>query len=364
MTIGLQELRSYAVARSLFRPTSLVRAINKLGYVQADPIRAPARAQDLTLRHRVTDYRAGDLERRYPRLILEEDFLVNYGFLPRAHSELMHPRTARHAWTPLRESQADAVLAFVRERGAVHPREVDSRFAHGKVTNWFGGSSNATTRLLDEMHYRGLLRVARREGGTRVYAARGHSGEVPKDDATIAERLDALVDLVVNKYAPLPASSLGRLLSLLCVGVPQWRTQRAATLARAKRRLAHARAGDDDWYWPEAEDPASRRWCPDDAVRLLTPFDPIVFDRRRFEIFWGWPYRFEAYVPPAKRKLGYYALPLLWRDQVVGWGNVAVKNGGISCSLGYAIGRAPRGAAFRKRLAVELDQMRLFLGLT
>ena len=332
--------------------------------MQADPIRAPARAQDLTLRHRVADYRAGDLERRYPRLTLEEDFLVNYGFLPRAHSELMHPRTARHAWTPRRKRQADAVLAFVQERGAVHPREVDTQFAHGKVTNWFGGSSNATTRLLDEMHYRGLLRVTRREGGTRVYAAREGCGDSVKDDATIAERLDALVDIVVNKYAPLPTGSLGRLLSLLGVGVPQWRTRRAATLARAKRRLAHARAGDEEWYWPETENPASRRWRPDDAVRLLAPFDPIVFDRRRFEIFWGWPYRFEAYVPPPQRKLGYYAMPLLWHDRVVGWGNVAVKDGGLSCSFGYVDGRVPRGADFREGLAAELDRMRHFLGLT
>ena len=296
--------------------------------------------------------------------MLEEDFLVNYGFLPRAHSELMHPRTARHAWTPRRHLQADAVLAFVRERGAVHPREVDAQFAHGKVTNWFGGSSNATTRLLDEMHYRGLLRVTRREGGTRVYAAREGSSESPDDDATIAQRLDAMVDIVVNKYAPLPASSLGRLLSLLCVGVPQWRTRRAATLIRAKQRLAYAKAGNEEWYWPETESPTSRRWCPDAAVRLLTPFDPIVFDRRRFEIFWGWPYRFEAYVPPPKRKLGYYALPLLTHDRVVGWGNVAVKNGRLSCSFGYVSGSAPGGAEFRKGLAAELNRMRLFLGLT
>jgi hypothetical protein len=54
-----------AVARTLFRPTTLSRAIDKLGFVQADPIRAPARAQDLILRHRVAGYRAGDLERRY-----------------------------------------------------------------------------------------------------------------------------------------------------------------------------------------------------------------------------------------------------------------------------------------------------------
>lgn len=359
----IDQLRRHAVARSLFRPTTLGRAIDRLGFVQADPIRAPARAQDLTLRHRVKDYRAGELERRYPRLALEEDFFVNYGILPRAHSALMHPRTARRAWTASRRRQAQEVLEFVRGRRAVHPREVDARFAHGKVTNWFGGSSNATTQLLDEMHYRGLLRVVRREGGTRVYAARGDPGASPQDDAGIDARIDALVDIAVNKYAPLPASGLGRLLSGLCAGVPQWRTRRAASLARAKHRLGHARLDGGDWYWPAGENPASRRWNPDAAVRLLTPFDPIVFDRQRFEAFWGWPYRFEAYTPAPKRKLGYYALPLLWRDQVIGWGNLSVRDGALRSSFGYCRGAAPRDAAFRRELASELERMSAFLAL-
>ena len=60
MRITLEDLRRYAIARSLFKPTTLGRAITTLGFVQADPIRAPARAQDLTLRLRVADYSAGD----------------------------------------------------------------------------------------------------------------------------------------------------------------------------------------------------------------------------------------------------------------------------------------------------------------
>ena len=59
-----------------------------------------------------------------------------------------------------------------------------------------------------------------------------------------------------------------------------------------------------------------------ERVRFLAPFDPVVWDRRRFELFWGWAYRFEAYTPVRKRKLGYYALPLLWRDEVLGWANL------------------------------------------
>ena len=368
MPLTLDHLRRYAVARTLFKPTTLSRAIDKLGFVQADPIRAPARAQDLTLRHRVRNYRTGDLERRYAGLDIEEDFFVNYGFLPRAHHALMHPRTPRVEWAPARWAQARAVLAFITERGVVHPREVDAQFAHGKATNWFGGASNASTQLLDAMHYRGLLRVARREGGTRVYAAReaempAHAPSADADAATASARMDALVDLVVRKYAPLPAASLGQLLSRLCGGVPQWARLRPAALARARRRLAHMKLDGTDWYWPAGDKPESARWQVSHDVRLLTPFDPVVWDRRRFEIFWGWAYRFEAYTPAPKRKLGYYALPLLWHERVIGWGNVAVVEGALSASFGYASGGAPRDAAFRAGLADELDRMRSFLGL-
>ena len=95
----LDDLRRYAVARSLFTPTTLQRALDTLGFVQADPIRAPARAQDLILRHRVTGYRAGDLERCYPSLDVQEDFFVNYGFVTSAVQALMHPRGGRTPWT-------------------------------------------------------------------------------------------------------------------------------------------------------------------------------------------------------------------------------------------------------------------------
>jgi uncharacterized protein len=362
MALTLDHLRRYAIARSLFKPTTLKRAIGKLGFVQADPIRAPARAQDLTLRHRVTGYRAGDLERRYPRLSLEEDFFVNYGFLPRAHHHLMHPRTARVEWSAERHAKAQAVLEFIRRRGTVHPRVVDTEFAHGKVTNWFGGSSNATTQLLDEMHYRGLLRVARRDGGTRVYAAREPLTPTSADPAADT-RIDALVDVVVHKYAPLPSLTLGQLLSFLIRGNPQWAARRAPALERAKQRLGQSRVDAIDWYWPAGESPRSVRWRPDDRVRLLTPFDPIVWDRRRFETFWGWAYRFEAYTPPHKRKLGYYALPLLWHERVIGWGNVSATSGKFSATFGYVEGRAPRGAAFRSELDAELARLREFLDL-
>ena len=361
LTPPLEALRRYAVARSLFAPTTLQRAIDRLGFVQADPIRAPARAQDLTLRHRVAGYRAGDLERLYARLDVHEDFFVNYGFVSGAVSRLMHPRGGPTPWSSGRGRHVKALLAFVREHGEVHPRDVDEHFALGSVTNYWGGSSNATTHLLDQMHYRGLLRVTRRDAGIRVYAA--HEHEVPARDAALRRaRVDALTDVVVEKYAPLTASGLNRLVKRLRYAVPHWATELNRAVARAKQRLAHARIDGVDWYWPAAERPEQA--AVDDAVRLLAPFDPIVWDRPRFELLWEWEYRFEAYTPVAKRRLGYYALPLLWRDRVVGWANVAAVDGAIRPDVRYVSGRAPRDRAFAPALDEELSRLAASLGLT
>jgi uncharacterized protein len=349
-------LRRYAIARSLFAPTTLAKAIERLGFVQADPIRAPARAQDLTLRHRVKGYVAGDLERRYPQLEVEEDAFVNYGFLPRAIAQLMHPRQPRHAWTRARTAQAQAVLAFVRERGQVHPREVDAHFDHGKTTNWFGGSTNASTQLLDEMHHRGLVRIATRESGVRVYAAREVHPPVADPDAA----LDALLDVAVGLYAPLPERTLSSLAYRLRFGAPQLAAGRRGALVRAKARLASATVDGATWYWPAAERPASAR--PHEVLRLLAPFDPVVWDRLRFEAFWGWAYRFEAYTPAPKRQRGYYALPVLWREHVVGWANLSVRDGHLEHEVGFVTGRAPRERGFGQALEDELDRVRRFLG--
>jgi uncharacterized protein YcaQ len=345
-------LREYAIARSLFRETTLDRAVERLGFVQADPIRAPARAQDLTLRHRVRGYRAGDLERRYPELEVEEDFFINYGFLPRRHLPLMLPRESWRTWNATTRRRAKKILALVRAsgHGALHPRDAERAFGLGRVTNYWGGSSNATTHLLDQMQYRGLLRVVRRESGIRLYGERLFE----RSTASRRVRADALLDLCVRLYAPLPAASLVNLASRLQWGAPHLESELRRALARAKTSLARERIDGVEWFWPADESPEGE--APERA-RLLAPFDPVVWDRRRFQLFWGWRYRFEAYTPVKKRKLGYYALPLLWRDAVVGWANV--RDGAVV--LGWAAGKPPRDRAFPRELDAELERLRAFL---
>jgi uncharacterized protein YcaQ len=183
---------------------------------------------------------------------------------------------------------------------------------------------------------------------------------VCEDSGNFSARIDALVDVAVRLYAPLPASSLTFLVGRLRYAAPQWQSELKSALQRAKQRLAQTRIDGTDWYWP-AKEKATQVAVPE-TVRLLAPFDPVVRDRPRFEMLWGWEYRFEAYTPAAKRKLGYYALPLLWRDRVIGWANLSVRNGVLNSEFGY-VGSEPRERAFKCELEAELDRVRVFLGL-
>jgi uncharacterized protein YcaQ len=360
---SLDQLRRYAITRSLFKATSLPRAIARLGFVQADPMRAPARAQDLILAHRVKDYRAGELERRYPSLAIEEAFFINYGFLPRTTLSLLHPRGAPRAWDAWNASmqaRADEVLAFVRQQGSTQAKSVQAHFDHGRIKRW-GANLNASNHLLEGLHYRGLLRVARREAGSRIYQAIEHPPQDDSPEARLA-RASQLLDMAVRLYAPLPAASLVYLCRLLCYGVSHLAAEVRQIQEHAKSRFAHAQVGGLLWIWPQDENPASVRYSVDDRLRFLAPFDPVVWDRRRFRLFWGWEYKFEAYVPAHKRRMGHYAMPMLWGEHILGWANLKVAGGRLKHELGFT-GPRPRSRAFQLALDEALQHMQKFLEL-
>ena len=95
-------------------------------------------------------------------------------------------------------------------------------------------------------------------------------------------------------------------------------------------------------------------------VRFLAPFDPVVWDRARFEHLWGWPYRFEAYTPVKKRVRGYYAMPMLWGANFIGWSNAAVINGKFDVNVGF-VNKRPRDPEFRRELDAEIARLTDFL---
>ena len=240
------------------------------------------------------------------------------------------------------QARAQDVLAFVREHGPTYPKDVQAHFDHGRIKRW-GADLNVTKHLLEGLHYRGLLRVARREAGTRVYEAIEHPPQDDSPEARLA-RAGQLLDMVVQLYAPLPAASLGYLCGLLCYGVPDVAAEVRQLQEHAKSRYAHAEV-DGRCGSGRGREPAAARHQVDDRLRFLTPFDPVVWDRRRFQLFWGWEYKLEAYVPAHKRRMGHYAMPMLWGEQVLGWANLKVIDGRLRHELGFA------GPATRPRLS-------------
>src|SRR4051812_26569832 len=160
--MDLAQLRAHAASASLFAPTTLKQAMRTLGFVQADPIRAPARAQDLILRQRVESYRAGDLERLYPELGIEEGFLYAYGFLTRPLWQLRHPPDDKRL-----SRRERRLLEIVSERGEVHPDQLQAEFRGQRARNAWGSYSTVAKLALERLHERGLLRVSRRDKGVR-----------------------------------------------------------------------------------------------------------------------------------------------------------------------------------------------------
>lgn len=345
---AIRALRAQAIGRTLLAPTRLKTALHRLGFVQADPIRAPARAQDLILRHRVVSYRAGDLERRYAALDIEEDVLYAYGFVARPLWRVLHPRPI----APLTSLERE-LLEHIRSSGVTHPGELAEYFGHERVVNAWGGHSKATKHALERLHFRGLLRVAARENGIRLYEL------APAAGAPLAprERYRQLVLAVTRLLAPIPERSLRATLAFVRRPLPAI-PDHAGVVSELLRggELEQGSFEGVLYVWPQAPAALEAPSC----VRFLAPFDPLVWDRRRFEHLWQWAYRFEAYTPEARRVRGYYALPLLWRDAVIGWANVRDEAGTLDVELGFARER-PRELAFGRELEAEIERLRSFL---
>ncbi len=264
---------------------------------------------------------------------------------------LLHPRNL----SDLDKFERD-VLKTVLRFGQMHPRELQVHFGAERVVNAWGGYSKATTRALEDLHYRGLLRIARRDNGIRIYeAARKHTESLSQTD-----RAKILILQLIKIFGPLQQRSLQEIAGKLRSAAPALSNIRTVLSDMVHSGEIDSRDVNGTTYFAKLDEPCTSE-VPRSA-RFLAPFDPLVWDRRRFEHLFGWAYRFEAYTPVAKRVRGYYALPLLWCDKIIGWANTSIVNGELNAELGY-VERKPRDTLFRSALELEIQKFREFLKL-
>ena len=339
----LRTLRRIAIASSLFEPVPLGLAVHRLGFVQADPDPSAGASTGSD----AAPPGAG-LSRGRPGAALR--FARHRGRLlrqlrvpvprrPRADASARRLRALAAAGA----AEAAAVLDFVRERGRVHPREVDAIFSHGTVTNYWGGSSSATTHLLDQHALSGTAARGRARGRhPRLRAAAS-----TRLDAAPAERrarLDALVDVLVASTRRCPPRACRGSCNRLRFAVPQWERRRQdARCARARQRL-RAREGGRHRLVLAGREELPCRHGPGRRGAAPGAFRPRGVGSPAVRGVLGLGVSIRGLHARAEAQARLLRAPLLWRDAVIGWANVSAKDGVLDISCGYTAGSAPRGA--------------------
>lgn len=299
-------------------------ALQHLAFVQIDPINVCGRMQDHILRHRVQDYREQDLMRHLhatgTRVAFEHHLpdSHNLAALPLdAWPHLQHAMRARESsdsmWSGELSAEekklATAILERIAAEGPLCSQDVQST-RKAKSHAW--DSTTLAKSTMQKLFFHGRLLIGRRDGNRRYY-------DLP-ERVLPAESLNAPVP---------PLVETARWLALL-----KLRQRRLAVLKGAELRLVadqvlpvvlqgsslrlHLLRSD----LPLLEEVLSTSTPADPLARLIAPLDPILYDRRVTDAIWGFDYRWEVYVPPLKRVRGYYALPLLHRDQFIGHADV------------------------------------------
>jgi hypothetical protein len=303
----------------------VLATIRRMGALQIDTISVVARSPYLVLWSRLGDYPPRWLEELLAEGELFEYWAHEACFLPVEDFALFRHRMFEAASMGWRYSRAlmakrdevERLLATVRERGPV--RSADFERTDGKAGGWWEWKPEK--RMLESLFTAGELMIARRERFQRVYDLRERV--LPGwDDALLPPREDADRALVLNSVR-----ALG-------VARPRWvadyfRMPRRATPAVAARLAdegALLRMEVEGWpepayVHPDHRETAERAAAGEIRPRLttvLSPFDPLVWDRARGRELWGFDYRLECYTPAPRRRFGYFVLPVLRRGALVG----------------------------------------------
>ncbi len=307
----------------------MLEVFRRLGSLQVDPLAIAGRTHDLALHARVADYDPAWCDRLYERREIFEAYNKGLSLVPTSEFPWFRENLSRNAPRTLTENADVAARVLERIRADGTLSALDFERERGPTTDWFGMPTNAVRAVLEAYAVTGVLGLARRDGNRRYY--------------DLLERL-------------LPADVLARKLP-----VDEQLRHKLLSRYRAHGLLGVGGGGDvfgglgpakPDERWPgypgrnalrdelvergdlvpvEVEGFRGKRLVVSEEVELLEappnpppsvafvpPFDPIVWDRRLLGSLFDFEYVWELFVPPAKRRWGWYVLPIVFRDRFVG----------------------------------------------
>ena len=300
-------------------PEATRAAIAHLGYVQIDTINVIERCHHHILWSRIPNYRRVDLTQvQSGDKSVFEYWTHALSYVPTADLAYFIPAMKQYRATPSRwfgsvtPDEVKTMLKRLRTEGPLSIRDIGDDELVDKNHPW--GSRKPSKRVLEMMFYQGYVTVGARQGMVKTYDLMSrHFETLPRpatDRHVIAYKLDRA----------LRSQSVVSLDSICHLDAPNKAAVRELIDSRVRRKLlvqVTIEGAEKVAHWAE---PATLDGIADEPptlVHILSPFDPLIIQRKRLKLFFGYDHLFEAYLPAEKRKLGYFALPVLMGDRIV-----------------------------------------------
>jgi uncharacterized protein YcaQ len=302
-------------------PAATPAAIAHLGYLQIDTINVIERCHHHILATRIPSYRREHLAhaQSVDKSVFEY-WTHALSYLP-TDALPFYVRQMRRNWSKrvvwfqkVLDSDLRRVLARIRKHGPLSIRDIDDDVPQEKDHAW--GSRKPSKRALEAAFYKGLVTISQRAGMLKTYELlTRHFGfdRLPRG-ASESEILNYKLDRALTAQGIVSVDSICHLES----------AARKASMRRLVERRVREKtlipvhvegAHRPHWVRPEWEgalpDPSQEQ------VHILSPFDPLIIQRKRLQLFFDYEHRFEAYVPKAKRVFGYFVCPVLIGDEIV-----------------------------------------------
>jgi uncharacterized protein YcaQ len=339
-------------------------AVEHLGYVQIDTISVIERAHHHILWTRIPGYRRADLRQAQSvdksvfeywthalSYVPSKDFRF---FIP----DMKYHRREGHKWfASVTPADLRKVLRLIKNDGPLTIRDIDDDVLTEKEHLW--ASRKPSKRALQLAFYTGVLTISERNGMLKTYElmARHFGWDKPPKPASAREVSAYLLDRALR------AQGIVSLDSICHLDAPNKAPIRRLIDSRVRRneltpvaldgagKLAH-------WARPDALEPGE---AAPELVHILSPFDPLIIQRKRTHLFFDYEHRFEAYVPKEKRVLGYFALPVLVGDTIVAAIDLKTdrKSRKLLLQKWTWVGKHPR-KGLKRRIEEELHRFKRF----
>jgi len=351
-------------------PAATAAAVEHLGYVQIDTINVIERCHHHILYSRIPAYRRADLRQAQSvDKSVFEYWTHALSYVPSADFRYFMPlmrehRREGHRWyASVRPADLRKVMRLIKA-GPLTIRDIEDDVLTEKEHLW--QSRKPSKRALELAFYTGALAVSERNGMLKTYELMSkHFGwEKPPKPASAAEVAAYLLD------RSLRAQGVVSLDSICHLNAPSKGAVRRVIEARVRRKelvpVAIEGAGKQEhWIRPDLLEAAGDGTPP--LVHILSPFDPLIIQRKRTELIFGYGHKFEAYVPKAQRVFGYFALPVLVDDEIVAALDLKTDRQNRKLLMQkwnwVGPGKAAKGEArkeLKRRIEEELDRFEKF----